>query len=382
MKTIQDLIKLGDLSGKRVLLRADFNVPMEAGKITDDFRIISTLPTLEKLQQAGLKIIIIAHIEPNKEGETATLQPVFAELQTKLADKIFWAENLEAVSEKLSSLQNGEIILMENIRQYEGEKKNSAELAEQLAGLADFYINDAFSVCHRKHSSIVGVPELLPSFAGLQLEKEITNLSRAFNPARPFGFILGGAKFETKLPLVEKYLDRADWVAIGGALAHDILKQKGKEVGLSKVSKEAVDLTRVVSSEKLLAIIDVVVVNDKQEINIKKLDDVLPTDSINDLGPETVAAWGQKIGQSKFILWNGPVGWFERKEFAVGTNALAQFLVDSGAEVLVGGGDTVSAITQIGLLHDYSFVSTGGGATLDFLANETLPGIELIGKKN
>ena len=386
MKTIKDLVAIVNLSGKRVLLRADFNVPITDGKITDDFRIISTLPTLDELMKQGLKIGIVAHIESNNEGEESTLRPVWVELQNKLgADRVMWAENLEEMEGKMAILKEGEIVLMENIRQYEGEKKNDPELAQRLAGLADYFVNDAFSVCHRKHASIVGVPEILPSFAGLQLEKEVTNLSQAFNPSRPFGFILGGAKFETKLPLVKKYLDKADWVAIGGALANDVIKAGGGEVGESKVSKTVVDLSGVIGSEKLLPIIDVVVENERGQVKTKKIDAVLPTDKIKDLGAETVRFWGEKIAAAEFVLWNGPIGWFEYSDFSAGTTELAKLLVArraAGAKVLIGGGDTVSAISELGLLNEYSFISTGGGATLDFLANETLPGIEVIGKRN
>jgi phosphoglycerate kinase len=253
MKTLKDI---GNVDGKIALVRVDFNVPVEDGVVQDDFRIKSALSTIDFLKKAGAKVCIIAHFESNKEGEKSSLKPAFGILKSCM-DCIF-ANSFE---EAKVFLKSNDVVLIENLRTNSGEKSNSEEFAKELAGLADFYVNDAFSVCHRAHASIVSVPKFLPSYAGLQLEKEINELSKAFNPAHPFVFILGGAKFETKLPLINKFIEKADVLCIGGALSNDILKAQGKNVGKSLVSKTEIDLSDVISSKKLMEVVDVVVEN-------------------------------------------------------------------------------------------------------------------------
>lgn len=369
MKTLKDI---GNVDGKIALVRVDFNVPVLDGVVEDDFRIKSAITTIDYLRKVGAKVCLIAHCESNIEGEKSTLLPAYIVLKTYV-DCVFAKD----IGEAKDLLEKNNVVLIENIRENAGEKANDIDFAKELAVIADFYVNEAFSVCHRRHASIVSVPKFLPSYAGLQLEREISELSKAFNPAHPFVFILGGAKFETKLPLINKFIDKADVLCIGGALSSDILRAKGKNIGASLVSKNEVDLSLVISSKKLMSVIDVVVENG-ENVETKKVDDLLDGDKIVDVGMETVKLWEEKIRDAAFVLWNGPLGNFERG-FDKGTLALASAIASSDAESVVGGGDTLSAIKKLNLENAFSFISTGGGATLDFLANETLPGIEALG---
>ncbi len=372
MKTIKDIQYL---EGVKVLVRADFNVPIKNGAVMDDYRIRMTIPTIEFLTKKGAKVILISHLEV-KEGEKATLAPVSDRL-TKLGVSNTFIENIRNAQAAIENeLQNGGVAVIENLRVSDGEKKNDPKFAKELASLADVYVNDAFSVCHRKHASIVGVPKFLPSYAGFQLEKEISNLSKAFNAPHPFVFVLGGAKFDTKLPLLQKFIDKADSVFVGGALAHDLFKFKGYEVGTSLVSEVSVDLSAIATSPKLILPIDVTT----KDHQVKMSDALLPTDCAYDAGPKTIEALKQKIASAKFILWNGPVGMYE-DGFTEGTEGIAKMIAEQtskGAETIVGGGDTLAAIAKLGIEDKYSFVSTGGGAMLDYLAQGTLPGIEAL----
>ena len=307
MKTIKDI---KNLEGKRVLVRVDCNVRVENGQVVDEFRIKKSLPTLEFLKSRGAKLIIATHLEP----VTTSMDP--------------FKKYLPEVSE-----------LLENLRLNPGEEANDEEFAKFLADKADIYVNEAFSASHRKHASIVGVPKFLPSYAGLQFEKEVTELSKSFNPPKPFFLVLGGAKFETKLPLVERLLPLADFVFIGGGMGKAAL------------------LTPLAKNSKIFFC-----VGDPAAI---------------DANPETLALIKEKIEISKFILWNGPLGNYE-EGYTEGTLTLAKILAESGKEVVVGGGDTLTAIEKLKIVDKFSFVSTGGGATLDFLGSGTLPGIKML----
>ncbi len=267
---------------------------------------------------------------------------------------------------------------MENLRTLSiGEKENDPVFAKELASLGDIYVNDAFSVSHRKHASVVGVPACLPHFAGIQFEKEYRKLSEAFSPAHPFVFILGGAKFDTKLPLVTKFIEKADTVFVGGALSNDIFKQHGLEIGLSMISSAPVDLSLVVASPKLRIPSDVRV-NTPVALP-KQLGEVLVTDKILDAGPQTISDLKKVLSGAKFVLWNGPLGDYE-KGFSQSTIELANAIIESGAYSVVGGGDTLAVLGKANLLNQFSFVSTAGGAMLDFLGSGTLPGIEMLSK--
>ena len=368
-KKLQDV---KDLEGKKVLLRLDLNVPIVDGSVRDDFRIKRVLPTLKFLKDARAKIIIVSHID---DDINATLLPVMKYLSAFYTISKF-VENISEAPAAVAMMRDGDIIMLENVRKDPGEVENNPKFAALLASLGDIYVNDAFAVCHREHASIVGVPRLIKSYAGLLLQKEITSLSEAFNPPRPFFFALAGAKFDTKLPLVEKFLDIADYIFVGGALANDILKEKGYEVGRSKISKAHVNLNRLVMSPKLIIPSDVIVQN-PYESGVRMDRDVAPGDIIVDAGPRTSAELADLLSDMKFILWNGPFGDYE-KGFSQSTIDFAQAVIDSGAKSIVGGGDTVAVIEKAGLLDKFYFVSTGGGAMIEFLANGTLPGIEAL----
>ncbi len=302
------ITEAGELKGKRVFVRVDWNVPMEDGVVLDTFRIEKSLPTLEYLEAQGAKIIIATHLE---EG---TIEPL----------KQFLPQGAE---------------LLPNLRENPGEEANSEEFAKELAEKADIYVNDAFSVSHRNHASIVGVPKLLPSFAGLHLAEEVAELSKAFHPQHPFLFILGGAKIETKMPLLEKFLNLADEIFVAGLIAKPFSETElGKH---PKISYPHGDITAL------------------------------------DIDRETIETLKVKIENAEFVLWNGPVGKYENN-LKMGTLALAEMIANSEKTSIVGGGDTLAAIKELDLYDKFTFVSTGGGAMLDFLANGTLPGIEAL----
>lgn len=370
LKTIKDI---KNLRGKRVLLRLDLNIPIIDGVLRDDFRIKKSLATLNFLRDSGAKTIIISHIE---SIETKSLEIIY-EYLSKFFNIAFFKDYFsEETKNAIEGMNGGDFILLENLRIYEDEEKNSEHFAKQLSSLGEIYVNDAFSVSHRQHASIVGVPKFLPSYAGILFEEEVANLSGAFNPEHPFIFILGGAKFETKIPLIEKFLKLADFVFVGGALANDFFREKGYEIGLSVLSPKKFDLKKISASEKLFLPIDIVVKNNKG-VFIKKPSQVLKEDKILDDGPETISMLEKKLSQSKFVLWNGPLGDYE-KGFKEGTIELARAIAKSGAKSIIGGGDTLAVVSKMNLENKFSFISTGGGAMLDFLANETLPGIEAL----
>ena len=356
-----------------MLLRLDLNVPTVDGVLRDDFRVKKSMPTLNFLRDNGAKTIIISHIE---SSETKSLKTVY-EYLSKFFNVSFLRDYFsEETKNAINRMNEGDFILLENLRIYEGEEKNSEHFAEQLASLGEIYVNDAFSVSHRSHASIVGVPKFLPSHAGILFEEEVANLSKVFNPEHPFLFILGGAKFETKIPLIEKFLKLTDFVFVGGALANDFFKNKGYETGLSVLSAKKFNLEKMSASDKLLLPIDVVVKN-SQGVFIKRPSQVLKEDKILDDGPATISMLEKKLLSSKFVLWNGPLGDYE-KGFKEGTVELARAVIRSGAKSILGGGDTLAIVSKMNLENKFSFISTGGGAMLDFLANETMPGIEAL----
>ncbi|MEK7641828.1 MAG: phosphoglycerate kinase [Patescibacteria group bacterium] len=368
MKTIKDIPYL---EGVKVLVRADFNVPITNGSVVDDFRIRAALPTISYLKEKGATILLISHLEA-ADGGNPSLEPVAKRLIDLGVETSFVSDYKKASS--MVEAAPGSCFLLENLRFFDGEKNNDPKFAQELASLADIYVNDAFSVSHREHASVVGVPKLMPSYAGLQLEQEIVHLSKAFDPSHPFLFILGGAKFDTKMPLVEKFSVLADSIFIGGALANDLLKARGKEVGTSKVSSSPIDLTKILANPKIFSCVDVAIANE----GTKDIDSIEVDDLIADIGAKSVALLKEKIAEAKFILWNGPFGIYE-KGFTWGTEECARLIAENPVAMkIVGGGDTLAAIAKLGVEDKYSFVSTGGGAMLDFLAKGTLPGIEVL----
>ena len=366
--SLKNIIEEKNLFGKKVILRLDLNVPIQEGIISDNFRIKKTIPTLNFLASSGTKTIIVSHIESGEK----TLKPVF-EYLTKYF-KVSFAKDFDELGTLVTEISGGEFILLENIRNFEGEVENDDVFAQKMASFGDIYVNDAFSVSHRKQASVVGLPKFLPSFAGPLFLSEMQNLSKAFNPSKPFLFILGGAKFETKLPVAEKFAVKADKIFIGGALANDCLKAKGFEVGDSLVSGK-VYLKNIISKENLILPEDVIVVSNGKSIE-KSADSILEGEKIVDVGAKTLLNLESLIKDSKFIVWNGPLGVYE-KGFGEGTKKLAEMIAKSKDEAIIGGGDSVSAISGIKLSSNI-FLSTAGGAMLDFLANETLVGIEAL----
>ncbi|MEX0930592.1 MAG: phosphoglycerate kinase [Candidatus Paceibacterota bacterium] len=369
--TLPSVEEIENLEGKRVLCRVDFNVPVKDGKVQDVYRIEKERRTIEYLRDAGAKVILASHFK-SKEGNS--LEPVARYIKHYVFDLTFVGGCVGGeVFDEVSKMKNGDVLLLENLRSHKGEEANDESFARDLASLADVYVNEAFSVSHREHASIVGVPTHLPGYAGFRLLEEIEKLSDAFHPSHPFVFILGGAKFDTKLPLLEKFLDKANTVFLGGALANDVFQAQGLEVGESLVSGSEFDLTEVLKNEKVLLPEDVVI----ETTEIVKLAQVGRANKILDAGPMTIENLKEKLLGAAFVLWNGPLGDYEHG-FTDGTLALARAVADSPAETIVGGGDTLAAIEELDMLDQFDFVSTGGGAMLDFLANETLPGIEVL----
>lgn len=371
MKSIKEI---PDLKGKKVLVRFDFNVPIQNGKVVDDFRIKKALPTIEYLHKKGATIIILSHL--GEEGES--LAPVALRLKKYVPTLRFISTPIFSdITEKfVQDAKKGEIILLENVRKETGEKNNSPSFARALSRYGEIYVNDAFSVSHRAHASIIGITKYLPGYAGLQMVDEVKHLSEAFEPKHPFLFILGGAKFSTKMPLVKKFLRTADHVFISGALSNDFFRAKGYEVGKSLVEEGNFHIASLLKHKNLILPKDVKVFKDKKTRFVKP-DYVDKDETIVDIGPETVNMMKDLIEKSKFILWNGPLGKYENG-FGGATEELLKVISKSSAYSVIGGGDTVAIISKLKLESKLGFVSTGGGATLDFLAKGTLPGIKVL----
>lgn len=352
------LLKGKNIRGKTILLRVDFNVPLKNGKVEDDFRIKKALPTIKFLQKKGAKIILITHLGKGGESLAPVAKVLNKFVKVKFVPEIFGKQ----VDQVISKMKNGDVVLLQNLRNDEGEKECSKIFALNLAKFGDIYINEAFPVSHREDASMVLLPKILPSYAGLQLEEEVKNLSHTFKKQkRPFLFILGGAKFSTKIPLIQKYLKLADYVFVGGALANDFLKAKGYNIGKSLVSDNNFGIEKLLKNKKLILPTDFV-----------KKDEI-----ILDIGEESVKNLASLIKKSKLILWNGPLGKYEDGG-ALATKKILKLVADSKAESIIGGGDTVALISKMKMEKKFSFISTGGGATLDFLANGTLPGIKAL----
>jgi phosphoglycerate kinase len=352
MKSIKEIEKL---DGVKVLVRLDLNIPIINNVVIDDYRVQKSLPIIKYLSDKGAQIILISHIET--QGNT-TLEAVSKHFNRLGVDCVFEKNYKKALDTK------NKITLLENLRLHDGEKKNDKKFAKELASLADIYVNEAFPVSHREHASVCAITEFIPSYAGLQFEDEVRHLSSAFNPEHPFLFVLGGAKFETKLPLLEKFIDIADKIFVGGALANNFFKEQGKDIGSSLVSPENYDLGRFLNRNKILLPID----------SVKK------DDAVMDCGMKTVELLKSEIDNAKYILWNGPLGAYETG-YRASTLELAQMIADAtlrGAKTILGGGDTIATISELKLEDKFTFVSTGGGAMLEFLAKGTLPGIEAL----
>lgn len=379
MKYIDEL-KGDDLKGKYVLLRLDLNVPVVDGQVANAYRIERAIPTIDYLREHEAKIIIIAHTE--SEGNMSLL-PV-AQYLNGFYKVDFCQTYFNAIAiDMVAKIEDKGILLFENLRMNPEEKENDKDFAKKLSQMAEIYVDDAFGAMHRKHASIVGVPEFLPHYGGLLVKQEIENISKAFNPQKPFLFILGGAKFDTKLPLIHKYLDKADFVFVAGALANDLFRQKGFEVGISLLTEGDFDLENIINNPKLITPVDVMVLKPDGSTEFKSPDSVSPDEYISDVGPKTIEKLKELVSESKTVVWNGPLGKY-KKGFKDKTEELAMIIAtatkENGVDSIVGGGDTLASIDVAEFEHGFSFVSTGGGAMLDYLVNETLPGIEALDK--
>lgn len=347
-----------DLVGKKVLLRLDLNVP----SLDDSDRITKSIPTIEFLKNAGAKVIIISHIGRDPKE---TLAPVAQVMNIPLVKDF-----------DTSILETNQVIMLENLRQNPGEESNDESFAQNLASYADIYVNDAFAVSHRAHASLVGVPKYLPSYAGLQMEQEMNHLSQALRPESPSILVLGGAKFETKLPVIEKFLPIVDHILIGGALVNNFYKEMGYEVGSSLIDENA-DIKILVGNPKILIPETVVVENEKGQIE-KLASEVVVGDKIVDVAVSGLEKFQHEFRAAKFVLWNGPMGNYENG-FTAGSKKIVDLIMTSSATSIVGGGDSVALIEELGLADKFTFLSTGGGAMLEYLAQGTLPGIEALG---
>ncbi len=389
-KTIRDV----DLGGKRVLVRVDFNVPIEDGKVDDDTRVRAAIPTLKAiLDQKPKAVVLMSHLGRPK-GEVKpefSLKPVLPVLADLLGVDVAFAEDcVGAVAESaVAALPEGGVLLLENTRFHAGEKANDADLAQQMAKLGDVYVNDAFGSAHRAHSSTEGVAQYLPAVAGLLMEKEIEYLSNAIeNPKRPFVAILGGAKVSDKIGVIDRLLTEADSVLIGGGMANTFFKAQGREMGKSLVEESAVDMAKDLlgkGGDKLVLPTDNTIAADfapDADSRIIPTTEPVPSDwEVLDIGPDTIEAFGKIIAGAETVVWNGPVGVFEFEKFAKGTFGVAARLAEraeQGATVIIGGGDSASAIQKGGYADRVSHVSTGGGASLEMLEGRELPGLAAL----
>jgi len=390
-KTLKDF----DVKGKKVFCRVDFNVPMKDGEITDDTRIKAAIPTIDYLTKNGAKVILASHLGRPK-GEVVDelrLDPVAARLsdltgkEVLKTDVVYGAE----VNEAVSQLADGDILLIENVRFEAGEEKNDPTLAAEFAAIADIYINDAFGAAHRAHASTAGIAEKLPSAAGFLMEKEIDVLGKALdNPKRPFTAIIGGAKVKDKINVIENLLDKVDNLIIGGGLAYTFIKAQGHEVGNSLLEEDKIELARgFIAKAKdkgvnFLLPVDAVVASEFSETADSKIVPIneIPADwEALDIGPETRELYKQVILESQLILWNGPMGVFEMNAFAGGTREVAEALAETEGYSIIGGGDSAAAVEKFGFAEEMDHVSTGGGASLEFMEGKVLPGVAALDEK-
>ncbi len=365
------------LKGKKIIIRTDFNVPLSTkGAISETARIDAAIKTITYLKNSEAQIIVMSHIgrEPKE-----TLLPVFKYLQSKFPISFADTWDEEKIKEKVSTLKDGEIVLLENLRSNPGEESNDTNFATFLASLADIYVNDAFSVSHRAHASVVGITEHIKSYCGCQFKTEFENISKVFNPEHPFVVLMGGAKFETKIPVIESLIDKADFIFVGGALSNDILKANGYEVGKSKVNDLDKEYGKMIFNHEKIGIVKDVRVKGFFSLKNKDLKDVTIEDNIIDGGKKTAEFVSQKIKEAKFIVWNGPFGTFEQGNSFV-SKAVIKAVSESNSYSIVGGGDTVAELKKLKKESVFDFISLSGGAMLEFIADGTLPGIEALDK--
>ena len=387
-KTIEDI----DVAGKRVLVRCDFNVPLDKdGNITDENRIIGALPTIKYLIEHNAKVILCSHMgKPKGEPKPEfSLAPVAKRLSEKLGKEVVFAADATVVGDNakkaVAEMKDGDVVLLENTRYRAEETKNGEELSRDLASLAEIFVNDAFGTAHRAHSSTVGVTKYLPAVCGYLIQKEIQFLGNAVNnPVRPLVAILGGSKVSSKISVIENLLDKVDKLIIGGGMAYTFMAAKGYEVGDSLLEADYIDYAKEMmkkAGDKLLLPVDTVVA---KEFSNDAESKIVGEGGIEkgwqgvDIGPESVKLFSENVKSAKTVVWNGPMGVFEMPNFAKGTNAIARVLAEIDATTIIGGGDSVAAVNQAGLGDKMTHISTGGGASLEFLEGKELPGIAAL----
>lgn len=375
MQKLLSVTQIKNLKGKRVVLRLDFNVPIKNGKIVETMRIDRALPTIQYLVKKKAKVIILSHL--GKDG-SESLKPVVAYLNKTMHVGFVPDFRADAARAVVDGLPEGGVVVFENLRIDDRELSNDAKFAKYLASFGDVYVNDAFAVSHRAHASVVGITKYLPSYAGLLVVDEVKHLSLALKPKHPFLFIIGGAKFETKLPLFKKFMKIADSLFVGGVLANDFFRDQGLEVGTSVVDVYAENLSKLLKGGKVILPKDVVVTGISKKAT-KPTAHVFPGEQIVDVGAQTIKDLEPIIRKAKLIVWNGPLGYYEGG-FDRGTKMLLELIAESKAVSIIGGGDTAAVVEKMGIRDKFTFVSTGGGATLDFLADGSLPGINAIMK--
>ena len=391
-KTVKDI----DLKGKRVFVRCDFNVPMDENQnITDNTRIVAALPTIKYLLEQNCKIILASHLgRPKGEFKPEfSLKPVAKELSKLLNKEVIMAKDVigEETIQKALNLKEGEIMLLENVRFHKEETDNNPEFAKKLASMAEVFVNDAFGTAHRAHASTTGIADYLPAVSGFLIEKELKFLGNAVNnPERPFVAILGGAKVSDKIGVIDSLLEKVDTLMIGGGMAYTFFKAQGYEVGNSICEVDKLDLAKSAMEKakqkgvKLLLPVDTKVGKEFKEDTESKIVKwtEIPADWEGfDIGPETIKMFTDELKTAKTVVWNGPLGLFEFDQFAIGTNAIAKALAELDATTIIGGGDSAAAVKKAGLEDKMTHISTGGGASLEFLEGKKLPGIECLQDK-
>ena len=389
-KTVRD----ADLRGKKVLLRCDFNVPQnkETGEITSDKRIVAAIPTIRYLLEHGAAVIACSHLgKPKGEWKPGlSLAPVAKRLSELLGMEVIFAADIIGpdAKAKAAALKPGQLLLLENLRFDIREEKNGADFARELAGMADLFVSDAFGTVHRAHASTAGVAAYLPAYAGLLVEKELSVMGKALDdPKRPFVAVLGGAKVSDKIAVINNLLEKADTVVIGGGMAYTFIKAQGCAIGTSLLEEDKLDYAREMIAKaaaknvKLLLPVDTAVGDEFKADCRKKIVDIraMPEGWMGmDIGPETVKLFSGAVEGAGTVVWNGPMGVFEFPAFAVGTEAMARALADSGAVTIVGGGDSAAAVEKLGYADKMTHISTGGGASLEFLEGKELPGVACL----
>jgi len=388
-KSIEDI----DVKGKKVIVRVDFNVPLDANKnITDDKRIVGALPTIKYLVDKGAKTILVSHLGRPKNGfeDKFSMKPTAVRLSELLGKPVIMASDVigEDAKAKAAALKEGEVLMLENVRFHKEEEKNDPAFAKELSTLAEIYVNDAFGTAHRAHASTAGLADYLPAVCGYLIQKEIDVMGKALsNPARPFVAILGGAKVSDKIAVIENLIDKVDTLIIGGGMAYTFIKAQGNDVGTSICEADKLDLAKSLLEKaekkgvKLLLPVDNRVGKEFNNDTESKVvcSTQIPADYMGlDIGPKSIELFSNVLKEAKTVVWNGPMGVFEFPNFAIGTKEIAKAVAESGATSIVGGGDSAAAVEQLGFADKITHISTGGGASLEFLEGKVLPGIDVL----